>query len=165
MTLIAFNIFPALLAFAGAKDLFFMRIPNWISIGLVCWFFVLAVIYGVEMTVLVNHLGAALLVLLVAFFLFCFGWIGGGDAKLMSAISLWIGFNPLLLEYWLLSSVLGGALTFAILLFRRASWFVPPWGWLERLHNKKNGVPYGIALAGAGLVLYSRTFMFDILAN
>ena len=29
--------------------------------------------------------------------------------------------------------------------------------WLARLHKKDNGVPYGIALAAAGLLLYPET--------
>jgi prepilin peptidase CpaA len=28
------------------------------------------------------------------------------------------------------------------------------WEWLSRLHDKRSGVPYGIALAGAALVVY-----------
>jgi prepilin peptidase CpaA len=30
-------------------------------------------------------------------------------------------------------------------------------GWLTRLHSPKEGVPYGIALAAAGLLLYPET--------
>jgi prepilin peptidase CpaA len=30
-------------------------------------------------------------------------------------------------------------------------------GWLVRLHNPKEGVPYGIALAAAGLLVYPQT--------
>jgi prepilin peptidase CpaA len=33
----------------------------------------------------------ALAVLAVGFFLFAFNWIGGGDVKLMAAVSLWAG--------------------------------------------------------------------------
>jgi prepilin peptidase CpaA len=30
-------------------------------------------------------------------------------------------------------------------------------GWLTRLHSEKEGVPYGIALAAAGLLVYPDT--------
>jgi prepilin peptidase CpaA len=30
-------------------------------------------------------------------------------------------------------------------------------GWLMRLHDSQTGVPYGIALAGAGLLVYPDT--------
>lgn len=165
LTLVAINVFPSLLAYAAAKDLFSMKIPNWISLGLVGWFFVLSFASGTEMVVLFSHIGAALLALVVAFLFFCFGWIGGGDAKLTASIALWLGLNPILFEYWLLSSALGGGLTLAILLFRRFPLFLPPWDWILRLHDNKNGVPYGIALSAAGLLVYPRMDLFNILNN
>ena len=39
------------------------------------------------------HVGAGALMLLVGFGLFAFGWFGGGDAKLMAAVGLWVGFD------------------------------------------------------------------------
>jgi prepilin peptidase CpaA len=33
-------------------------------------------------------------------------------------------------------------------------------GWLARLHDAKAGVPYGIALAAAGLAVYTRTDVY-----
>jgi prepilin peptidase CpaA len=50
----------------------------------------------------------------------------------------------------------------AILQFRR--WPLPGWArardWTMRLHDKDNGVPYGMALAAAGLALYPETAVF-----
>ena len=37
-------------------------------------------------------------------------------------------------------------------------------GWLARLHNKRSGIPYGIALAVAGIMVYSNTAIFERLA-
>ena len=34
---------------------------------------------------------------------------------------------------------------------------VGQWAWLERLHRKDEGVPYGIALAAAALLVYPDT--------
>lgn len=165
LKLVALNVLPALLAYAAARDFISMKIPNWISVGLVGCFFLFAVFCGIDVAILANHLGAALLVLVVAFVLFSCRWIGGGDAKLMAATALWVGLNPLLIMYWLISAFWGGALTVIILVFRRFPLFLPPWGWALRLHDKENGVPYGIALAAAGLFLYPETLMFDVLMN
>ena len=67
----------------------------------------------------------------------------------------WLGW-ALMLDYGLLTSVLGGALTLGILFSRRTP--LPSWAarldWIARLHHPANGVPYGIALAAAGLALY-----------
>ena len=43
--------------------------------------------------------------------MFAFGGMGGGDAKLMAATSLWIGFNLNLLGYLVISAAIGGVLT------------------------------------------------------
>lgn len=52
----------------------------------------------------------------------------------------------------------GGLLTIAVLQFRRikdAGLFKSVW--VNRLRDQKVGVPYGIALAAAGLVVYPDT--------
>jgi prepilin peptidase CpaA len=151
-------LFPALMAFAASSDLLTMTISNRVSLLLVGGFLVLAVMTGMNATTIGAHMGAAALVLVIAFFLFWRGWIGGGDAKLAAATTLWLGFDQLL-PYFLYASLLGGALTYLIIGFR----FVPLPGfllgreWAERLHQIDGGVPYGIALAAAALLVYPDT--------
>lgn len=150
--------FPAAMAFAGAMDLFTMTIPNRISIGLIAAFLVAALVAPLGWADLASHLGAGLLMLGVGIALFAGGFLGGGDAKLLAAAALWFGFDGLL-EYLLLVSVAGGVLVLAILFYR--SMAPPLWmcgqPWAMRLHAKAGGVPYGIALAAAGLWLYPST--------
>ena len=50
--------------------------------------------------------------------MFAIGGMGGGDAKLIAASSLWMGFNLNLLCYLLISTVIGGVLTLLILSYR-----------------------------------------------
>jgi prepilin peptidase CpaA len=38
-------------------------------------------------------------------------------------------------------------------------------GWIARLHDGSTGIPYGIALAAAGLLTYSDTAIFQHLAG
>ncbi len=104
------------------------------------------------------HAAAGAAVLAVTFALFAFGWIGGGDAKLAAATALWFGFGTLL-EYLLVASIAGGALTLLVLSFRGFPLpaFALQWTWLSRLHDHKSGIPYGIALAGAALIVYPQT--------
>jgi prepilin peptidase CpaA len=101
------------------------------------------------------HVAAGALVLAVCFGMFVFGWIGGGDAKLAAATALWLGFGTLL-EYLLVASIAGGVLTLALICWRGSPLpaFASAWAWLLRLHDRKSGIPYGIALAGAGLAVY-----------
>jgi prepilin peptidase CpaA len=155
LAIAALIVFPALMAYAAASDLLTMTIPNKISLALVICFAGFAIGAGLSWHAIAMHVAAAVLVLTVSFGLFAFRWIGGGDAKLMAATALWLGFNTLM-DYLLISTVAGGLLTLAILSLR--GWPLPlfalRWDWLSRLHDKSSGVPYGIALAGAALAVY-----------
>jgi prepilin peptidase CpaA len=115
---------------------------------------------------MLDHAGAAGLVLAVTFTFFLFGWVGGGDAKLAAATALWLGWEHLF-NYLLYASLLGGVLTLALLEFRK---FALPRlligkVWAERLHKPNGGVPYGIALAIAALVIYPSTIWMRALGQ
>ena len=151
-------LFPALMAFAAASDLFTMTISNRVSLALVAGFLVLAVFSGMGLHDMLSHAGAGAAVLAVAFVCFAMGWVGGGDAKVAAAAALWFGFAHLL-DYLLYASMFGGALTLLLLQFRQ--WPLPyPFAgqaWLLKLHAKESGIPYGIALAIGALMIYPET--------
>ncbi len=151
-------LFPAIMAFAASSDLLTMTISNRVSLILAGGFFVLAFAVGMDIADMLSHLGAGCLVLIVAFGLFTRGWIGGGDAKLAAATALWLGFDHLL-PYLVYASLFGGALTLALIQFRLAPLpgTLARQEWVERLHRKDAGVPYGIALAAAALAVYPDT--------
>ncbi|MDT3685496.1 MAG: prepilin peptidase [Pseudorhodoplanes sp.] len=155
---IRLSLFPALMLFAAWSDLFTMTISNRVSILLVVGFAVMAVLVGLSPTDMLWHAGAGLLVLAIAFACFAFGWIGGGDAKLAAATALWFGFTHLM-EYLLIASIFGGALTLLLLQIR--AWPLPLMlanrEWAQRLHEPRGGIPYGIALAAAAIVIYPNT--------
>ena len=155
---IRLTVFPAVMAFAALSDLFTMTIANRVSLVLVAGFALLAVLGGMSITDVLAHVGAAACVLVVTFGLFACGWIGGGDAKLAAAAALWLGFAHLA-DYLLYASLLGGALTVLLLQFRALPLPRMLIGreWAERLHRRGGGVPYGIALAAAALLVYPQT--------
>ncbi len=155
---ITLTLFPAMMAFAASSDLFTMTIANRVSLILIGGFGLLAIMTGMSAMDALLHVGAGASVLVVAFALFSFGWIGGGDAKLAAATALWFGFNHLF-DYLIYSSILGGALTLLLIQFRM---FPLPHvlvgrDWIERLHRRGGGIPYGIALAAAALLVYPHT--------
>jgi prepilin peptidase CpaA len=135
-----------------------MTIANRVSLILIAGFALLAVLSGMSGMEVLLHIGAAGVVLVFAFTCFAFGWIGGGDAKLAAATALWFGFGHLL-DYLVYASVLGGALTLLILQFRAMPLphVLEGRDWAERLHRGDGGVPYGIALAVAALLIYPQT--------
>jgi prepilin peptidase CpaA len=151
-------LFPALMAFAAASDLFTMTISNRVSLALVGGFLGLALLSGMAMHDILSHVGAGAAVLAVAFACFACGWIGGGDAKVAAGAALWFGFGHLL-DYLVYASMFGGALTLLLLQFRQ--WPLPyslgGQPWLLKLHAKDSGVPYGIALAIGALTIYPET--------
>lgn len=159
---VALVAFPLAMAYAAMSDLLTMRISNRLVLLMVAGFVAVAIIMNMSIQEFGAHVAAGLLVLVVTFTLFAFGWIGGGDAKLAAATTLWLGFATTL-PYLVYAALLGGLLTFFILALRR--WPLPTAlmnvTWIDRLHDKKSGVPYGIALAAAGLLTYSDTSVYQ----
>jgi prepilin peptidase CpaA len=151
-------LFPSLMAFAATSDLLTMTISNRISLALVASFLALALICGLRAEAVLWHGGAGLLVLTAGLVLFARGLVGGGDVKLAAASALWLGFGRLA-DYALLGALLGGALTFALLGFRTLPLpgFLARQDWITRLHDLDAGIPYGIALAAAALLIYPST--------
>jgi prepilin peptidase CpaA len=146
------------MAFAASSDLLTMTISNRLSMALAGGFFLLTLITGMSLYAFGMHLAAAAVVLVIAFVFFSQGWIGGGDAKLVAATALWFGFDYLL-DYLICASLFGGALTLAIIQFRKLPLPVvlARETWILRLHETGAGIPYGIALAAAALAVYPKT--------
>lgn len=161
-------LFPMVVAFAGATDLLTMTIQNRVSAILVAGFCALAATTGMSAIQWGYH-GLALAVVFVPFFtFFAFGWMGGGDVKLISAAALWIGFTPELIAFIALVAIYGTVLTVGLLMMRTT--FVVPGPllkqeWFLRLHDHRNGIPYGIAIAVAALQIYPETHWFKLIGQ
>jgi len=149
-------IFPAMMAFAAASDLFTMTISNRVSLVLVAGFLVMALLTGMALSTLGMHVLAGLFVLVVGFACFAFGWIGGGDAKLFAAVALWLGWSALL-PFLAVTALAGGGLALSLLV-ARSGWFRPVTiglgGWVGRLTTPGENVPYGVAIAAGALAAF-----------
>ena len=156
-------LFPAMMAFAASSDLFTMTISNRIALILVAGFFAMAFVAGMSPNDVLSHVGATFSVLAVTFIFFARGWIGGGDAKLAAATALWLGFDHLM-PYLLYASIFGGVLTLAMIRFRLMPLpaMLAEQEWAKRLHRLDGGVPYGIALAAAALMIYPDTLWMKL---
>ena len=146
-------VLPAILATAAAFDLTSYTIPNSLSLALVAAFMAFALAVSLAPSALSWHLLAGLVALAAGFLLFALGYIGGGDAKLFAAISLWLGWHDLL-AYAVAASLLGGALSVTLLALRQVP--LPAsirQAWILKLHEKTSGVPYGVALAAGALAI------------
>jgi len=158
-------LFPALMTFAGCMDLVTMTIPNKVSIALVVVFLIAAAIVKMPLETFAMHVAVGFGMLVICMGLFATNILGGGDAKLLPAAALWVGFDHLF-GYMFWVALLGGALSI-LLLFYRAN-LPPTWllgrAWAMRLHSKKTGIPYGIAIGGAGLLVFPATSWFGAVA-
>ncbi len=155
---IRLTLFPAMMAFAAMSDLTAMTITNKVSLILLGGFGVLAWHLNMPAADLGAHTITGLIVLITGLIGFSRNWVGGGDAKLAAMIALWLGPDPLP-AYLIDAALLGGGLTLLIVQFRHTP--LPAtlngWAWLARLHRANEGVPYGIALAIAALMVYPDT--------
>ncbi len=151
-------VFPALIIAAALSDIATMTISNRLSLALVAVFPIVVIAAGLPISSTGWHALTAFCVLSIGISGFALGVIGGGDAKLAAAMALWI--DPSLVFMWLLvMSAFGGVLTIMLLILRRFHLPVALAGqpWIARLHARESGIPYGVALAAAGLVIYPDT--------
>lgn len=155
---ILFVIPPICLALAALTDFFEMTIPNRIPVILIAAFLLIAPFSGINLMQLGWHMMAAGIVFAVCFALFALNVMGGGDAKLLTAASMWFGFNQSLFEFLAFTGYIGGVLTVAIIVMR-ANWdmFATIGVKLPQTLMVANKIPYGIAIGAAGLIAYPQS--------
>lgn len=145
------------IVWAMVEDLLTFRIPNTIPGFLVLLVAVQSLGIGVDRFDWLGHVGAGILTLAGGAVLFHFRFLGGGDAKLLAAIALWLGWSSLP-EFLVLIGLLGGGFGLALLMARRTALASAP-GWarlglgLPRVLREGEPVPYGVAIGGAALVV------------
>lgn len=146
---------PLVFAYAGSSDLFSMRISNKVALVLLAAFPFFAWGIGLGLDEALPHLWTALIVLVGSFILWQFNAIGGGDAKFAAVAALWLG-PQMTITFLALASVYGAVLAIFFLLVRSRPLpvFLISVEWVSRLYGHKR-IPYGIALAAAGMHLYA----------
>jgi len=115
----------ALLVIATFTDIARLRISNAIPIAIAVLFLPYAVATQITISDFGWHIAAGSSVLAIGFLLFAAGAkFGGGDAKLLSALSLWCGFSKLA-ALFLVTSFAGGVLAILVFLLRQSP--LPTW--------------------------------------
>lgn len=160
---IAVASFAAGMIYVAVSDVLTMTISDRLVLGLLAGFPVLAPLCGWSLEDMGFAFALALMTLFTSIALFALGWIGGGDGKLLTVTVLWLGGNQVL-DFLIITSILGGLCTMLILLFRKCT---PGAGllrarWIARLHSPEAGVPYGVAIGAAALLVLPNTLWFDV---
>lgn len=166
---------------AALLDFLYYRLPNKLFY-VIFYLFPLYIILSFNFHLVSNYLvfvGS----ILVGFGLFSASLIGGGDAKLLAAVSLWMGWNNLVpFMFWML--IFGGMISCTYLIFPQRIYHIT--AQLRRLIQnqpalkkgirflvsdvdiiegevislqKKRMIPYGICIAGAGLTILLKGMM------
>jgi len=128
----------ALFIVAAYSDLKSFRIPN-LLVAAVALLAVARLIVVCDPTAAVYTVGASLIVLAIGFVLFWQRIVGGGDAKLIRATALLIGYHDLL-SFVVFMSICGAFISLAAFITNRQQ------------KAKTLYIPYGVAIATAGSV-------------
>lgn len=112
-----------------------LAIPFWFSMGLSPW---------PEMAL---QIGVALGVFLFFALLFNFGFMGGGDVKMIAALALWLPAGAVL-NLLVIMSLAGGVLTLAMMARKRMA-----------KSEANPEVPYGVAIAFGGMWVIAEPFL------
>jgi prepilin peptidase CpaA len=138
----------ALLITAAAVDIKKREIPQWIVIAVAL--LAIPFWYASGLSVWPDaalQVGVAFLVFAAFATLFVFGWIGGGDVKLLGALALWLPWQAVVMMLVIMSFA-GLAVTLATIIWSRV-----------RRPGATPEIPYGVAIAFAGLWLISERFL------
>ena len=149
--------FTGFLLVACFIDLREFRIPNAVPLAMMALFLIkAAAVAGV--VVWPDHIAAFSFALTLGFLAFAFGLIGGGDAKLMTAVALWLGMGAL--PVFLAITAVGGGVLALVLIGLRYLAARRPLATATagssggpRLLEKNAPVPYALPIAMAALWL------------
>ena len=131
---------------AAAWDLYRREIPDSCSVAIMIAAALLGVVQTVGWLAALSAVSAALALFAAGAGLFRAGIVGGGDVKLVAALGAWFGWSGLP-GFLLLMALFGGALAMVIMGLRAARIGERSWLAADR------GVPYGVAIAAAGVIL------------
>ena len=131
---------------AAIKDTLSLKITNGLNLSIAVLFIPAAFAAQIGWSAGGWHLLAGLIAFVISYLLFAFGLFGGGDAKMIPGVVLWVG--PAGWLHFLAGMALsGGLLAITILLMRRAVPAALAPGFAQNILNKENGIPYGVAIA------------------
>ena len=155
--------FAILMVGAAASDALTYRIPNWLTGVIALLFPVAAIAAGMPVDHMLWHLISGIVLLVLGFALFTAGMFGGGDAKLMAAAALWLGWSQEL-QFLVFTALAGGVLAVVYLGWSFLQMLIDIEGggedvpFTRRVLSLKPDLPYGIALAVGACATLPKTW-------
>lgn len=131
-----------MLVSAGIEDARIREIANWKNAAIAI---AAPVFWWASGLSLWPDMAMQLLLATIVFAVFCgvfaMGWMGGGDVKLIAALSLWLPFARFI-DMIMIMSIAGGVVTLVMVIERAI-----------KRHSGAIEVPYGVAIAIAALLV------------
>ena len=130
-----------------------MTIPNWHS-GVIILLFIPAYLLAPNLFYpIFHHITAFVVMFIVSFLLFHFKVMGGGDSKLATALSLWLGLKPMMIFMFFMALV-GGVLGGITIYIQKKKPFksYAEESWIYKAQQGVNAVPYAIAITSGYFV-------------
>jgi len=136
---------------AAVTDTLTFKIPNWMNLAFLILFVPAAFASNLGWQAAGVHVLVGLAALVISFGLFSFNIFGGGDAKMIPGVLLWIG--PAGVMHFLMGMALaGGALTIVLLSARRMVPVEYAPGFAQKILGEKKDIPYGVAIAAGAFM-------------
>ena len=158
-------VFPACLIWAAISDIQSMTIPNRLTVGLATAFLPVALLCHLSLSQFGLHVGLGFAGLAFGVTLFAFKMMGGGDAKLIGATCLWLGWHGTL-SMLIYTALAGGVLTLGLMGARKApiaavTGALP--AWVNRHLEPQGDIPYGVAICAGGLLAIGQCDLLPLL--
>lgn len=156
---LSITVFPALMILAGAGDALSMRIPNWLTLLIAVLFLPMAIATGMAWSDIGAHLLVGVAMFLVGFAIFALRLFGGGDAKLLAAAALWLGW-PDLMPFLVMTAFAGGLLALGVGVWALMSQSseIRDGSLFKRFGKIKPNVPYGYAFAIGAILAFPESW-------
>ena len=148
------------IVFAAVSDAATLTIPNWISLTLLGLFPLVAVASGIGLAGVGIHLAIGFAALLIGMVLFAFNLVGGGDAKFLAAVSLYVGV-PALMPFLVNVALAGGVLAMVLMFAREVAAMGFSMDWFLKFTRGGSVIPYGIAIAFGALAVLPGSEIFS----
>ena len=143
-------ILAAMLVVAATGDIRSRRIPNKLNLAIALLAVPFWVLSGYALWPdIATQLALGVGVFLLFALLFRLGMMGGGDVKLLAALALWLPLGALV-KLLVIMALAGGVLTLAMLIRHKV---------MKSGHKLE--VPYGVAIAFAGMWLIGERFFYQ----
>jgi prepilin peptidase CpaA len=137
-----------LLVSAGIQDARTREIANWKNLAILALAPLFWWISGRALWPdLAIQIGVATLVFALFYACFLFGWMGGGDVKMIAALSFWFPWDALV-RMLIAMSLIGGVITIILMIERKL-----------RKNPAEIEIPYGVAIAIAALLMISEPIL------